>query len=270
MWRYLQAALGALALLCVVLSGIRAADGVVRVGVPSAGVLALVEALAPAFQESTGISITPVLLQNPKGSVSATVDAFLVPDRIRTRIATDEAESLRVLRGDAVLVGLRTERARVRGLRDIKQAFRAIASVRATFASSSPQLGLRDLELALWGSVGVNVQTRLTWYVEASGDEQAVLRQAAALGASVLVERSTFLATRDRRGFEILVSDDPALQTTYSSILPKSSSETARAWHEWLASGQGKSSIAQFRLNGMEVFAPLDDSAPATNAQGRS
>ena len=61
-------------------------------------------------------------------------------------------------------------------------------------AESSPSLGLRALEVSLWDSVGVDVRTRLTWYVEASGDEKDVLNRARQLGAYVLVERATFAA----------------------------------------------------------------------------
>ena len=35
--------------------------------------------------------------------------------------------------------------------------------------SSSSSLGTRELELALWNSIGVNIQTRSTWYLEGRG-----------------------------------------------------------------------------------------------------
>ena len=125
--------------------------------------------------------------------------------------------------------------------------------------SSSPSLGLRELELALWDSIGVNVRTRSTWYVEATGDEDRVFRQAADLGAYVLVERATWARQQYRRGLEVLVAGDPVLRTTYASHLIRRDSQEARAWHEWLSSDPARAAIAGWRPGGTQVFIPAGD-----------
>jgi hypothetical protein len=43
---------------------------------------------------------------------------------------------------------------------------------------------VRELELALWDGIGVNVRERSAWYVEARGYEAGVLREAGLLGAT--------------------------------------------------------------------------------------
>ena len=169
-----------------------------------------------------------------------------------------------VFSGDVILVGSRAEMARVRGLKDIKKALRWIASARGTYMSSSPALGTRELELSLWQSIGVNVQTRSTWYLEGRGDEASVLRQAGSMGAYVLVERMTWAAQENRRGLELLVEGDPVLRTEYVSYLVRETSQDARAWFDWLSSEPARTVIASFSLNGMAVFAP----AIASDAEG--
>jgi tungstate transport system substrate-binding protein len=122
--------------------------------------------------------------------------------------------------------------------------------------SSSAALGTRELELSLWQSIGVNVQTRSTWYLEGRGDEASVLRQAGSMGAYVLVERMTWAAQENRRGLEVLVEGDPALRTDYTSSLVEGAREEATAWHEWLSSEQAHAVITGFSLGGVRVFTP--------------
>jgi tungstate transport system substrate-binding protein len=155
-------------------------------------------------------------------------------------------------------VGSRAGKASVRGLKDIRTALRWIASARGLYMASSPSLGTRELELTLWDSIGINVRTRSTWYIEARGDESTVLRQAGSAGAYVLVERMTWAAQTDKRGLEVLVAGDPALRTGYASSVPRGASQEASTWHDWLSSEQAQSVIADFSLDGVPVFAPAN------------
>lgn len=218
-----------------------AQQGSVTVGAPGA-LARLVEHLAPAFSAQTGITL--------QVGTEDTAAALLVPQRLAPP-GSGEAPFF----GDAILVGSRADRARVRGLRDMKAAFRWIASARALYVSSSGELGLRDLELKLWEEAGVNVRTRLSWYIEASGGEMSVLRRARELGAYVLVQRVTWLAEEDRRGLEIVAQGDPALRGGFVSVLRKPSREAA-TWHEWLSSDHGQAAVAGWTLNGTQVFSP--------------
>jgi tungstate transport system substrate-binding protein len=201
-----------------------------------------VQTLAPVFQAQTGIAVTATEL-NPTAPLSASsADVALVPSRLADRLQPTGAPPPRIVFfSDAILVGSRAEMARVRGLKDIRKALRWIASARGTYMSSSSALGTRELELSLWESIGVNVQTRATWYLEGRGDEASVLRQAGSMGAYVL---------------EVLVEGDPALRTSYTSSLVKGASEEANAWHDWLSSEQAHAIVAGFSLGGVRVFRP--------------
>jgi tungstate transport system substrate-binding protein len=265
-YRVLETALlGALIALILLGGSARADERSAKVGVPTEPLFELVQALAPTFKEDTGIGVTASKVAS--GQQSTDLDAAIVPDAWTGEIGPPEAERQPVFVGDRILIGSRAERARVRGYRDIKSAFRAIALARGTFVSSSPELGARQLELSLWDSLGVNVQSRLTWYVEVNGDEAAVLSGAGDLGAYLLVERATYAALRNKRGLELLVAGDPLLKTTYSSVLLRRESQTGRAWHDWLGTARGQAAIAAFRLNGMETFKPLQGALQPPNAR---
>jgi tungstate transport system substrate-binding protein len=234
-----------------------AQERTIRVGVPAGPLVQLVQAMAPVFQAQTGIAVTATELNSTATLSSAGVDATLLPSRLTERLQpTGQASSRMIFFSDAILAGSRAEMARVRGLKDIKKALRWIASARGTYMSSSAALGTRELELSLWESIGVNVQTRSTWYLEGRGDEASVLRQAGSMGAYVLIERMTWAAQENRRGLEVLVQGDSALRTEYASYLVEGAREEATAWHEWLASDQAQAVIADFSLGGVRVFTP--------------
>jgi tungstate transport system substrate-binding protein len=234
-----------------------AQERTIRVGVPAGPLVQLVQALAPEFQAQTGITVTATEMSPTAPLSNAGADAALLPSRLLgSRQSPGHASSQIIFVGDAILVGSRAEMARVRGLKDIKTALRWIASARGTYMSSSSALGTRELELSLWKSIGVNVQTRSTWYLEGQGDEASVLRQAGNMGAYVLVERMTWAAQENRRGLEVLVAGDPVLRTDYTSSLGQGASEEAIAWHDWLLSEQAQALIADFSLGGVQVFTP--------------
>ena len=229
----------------------------VTVGVPDKVLIAVLEDLGRTFEAQTGIAVRVVAAGTQPGAASGDVDAVLRPERT----AAAGPEQRVVAFGEGVLVGSRADRARLRGLRDIRKGFRWIAAARAIYVSSSPTLGLRDLELKLWDEAGVNVRVRSTWYSETGGDESAVFRQAAQWGAYALVQRATWAVQEDRRGLEILAEGDPALRTPYVSGLLRPDSPEARQWHDWLPSEQGQAAIAALRVNGMQVLMPLGEAS---------
>lgn len=254
-----QILLLAAALLLACLSPAIAQERAVTVGIPAGPLARLVQALAPLFKAETGVVVRTAVLGPGADLMATTAQAVLLPERVLRELQPTGQASRFVFRGDVILVGSRAERARVRGLRDIRTALRWIAAARGTFVSASPALGVRELELALWEGIGVNVRERSTWYVEAKGDEPSVLREAGLLGAYCLVERMTWVAQADRRGLEVLVDADPALRTDYVSHLLREDAPEARAWHEWLASGSARAAVAEFSLNGVRVFTPAAD-----------
>ena len=207
----------------------------ITVATPAGVTAELISLLVHRFQEQSGKEVRPSPL--PMNELARTAreggaDALLVPSRIDLGTGARPVERAVVFVSDAVLVGSRADRARVRGMRDIRTALRWIAGARALTVSSSPQLGLRNLELRLWEEVGVNVRGRPTWYEQADGDDFAIFMRAAESGSYALVERATWAGMRDRRGLEVIAAGDPVLITQWSSVLLTTAEPKARAWHD--------------------------------------
>jgi tungstate transport system substrate-binding protein len=232
----------------------------IMVATPAGVTAELISLLVHRFQEQSGqeVKLSPLTMNElARTARDGEADALLIPSRID--FETGPRLVATVFVSDAVLVGSRADRARVRDSRDVRTALRWIAGARALTVSSSPQLGLRNLELRLWEEVGVNVRGRLTWYEQADGDEAdgddlSIATRAAASGSYALVERATWAGMRDRRGLEVIAAGDPVLITQWSSVLLTTAEPKARAWHDWLTSEAGRSAIREAEVNGVAPF----------------
>jgi tungstate transport system substrate-binding protein len=241
----------------------------ITVATPAGVTAELISQLVRRFEEQSGQEVKLLPLARKELARTAQdggADALLVPSRIDLGTEAKPVERATVFVSDAVLVGSRADRARVRGLRDIRTALRWIAGARALTVSSSPELGLRDLELRLWEEVGVNVRGRPTWYEQADGDDLFIATRAAASGSYALVERATWAGMRDRRGLEVIVAGDPVLVTQWSSVLLATAEPKARAWHDWLASEAGRRAIREVEVSGVAPFKPAPRSRPGGEA----
>jgi tungstate transport system substrate-binding protein len=241
----------------------------ITVATPAGVTAELISVLVRRFQGLSGqeVRLLPLAMNElARTARDGRADALLVPSRIELGTEAKPVEQTTVFVSEAVLVGSRVDRARVRGSRDIRTAFRWIAGARALTVSSSPQLGLRDLELRLWEDVGVNVQVRSTWYEQADGDDLSIATQAAASGSYALVERATWAGMRDRRGLEVIVAGDPVLVTEWNSVLLATAEPKARAWHDWLASEAGRRAIREVEVRGVAPFKPAPRSRPGGEA----
>jgi tungstate transport system substrate-binding protein len=240
----------------------------ITVAAPAGAAAELIGVLVRRFEEQSGreVRLSPLAMNElARTARDGGADAFLVPSRIDLGTGARPVERAPVFASDAVLVGSRADRARVRGQRDIRTAFRWIAGARALTAASSPQLGLRGLELSLWDAVGVDIRSRTTWYEPGGeGDENAAFARAAASGSYALIERMTFAAQRDRRGLEVITGGDPLLVTRWESLL-LSPDPGPRAWHDWLRSDAGRGAIREAQINGVAPLAPVT-TEPATTA----
>jgi tungstate transport system substrate-binding protein len=241
----------------------------ITVATPAGMTAELIGVLVRRFQEQSGqeVRLLPLAMNVlARTARDGGADVLLVPNRIDLETGARPIERAVVFVSDAVLVGSRADRARVRSLRDVRTAFRWIAGARALTVSSSPQLGLRDLELRLWEDVGVNVRGRPTWYEQADGDDLSIATQAAASGSYALVERATWAGMRDRRGLEVIAAGDPVLVTQWSSVLLATAEPKARAWHDWLASEAGRRAIREVEVRGVAPFKPAPRSRPGGEA----
>jgi tungstate transport system substrate-binding protein len=230
--------------------------------------------ILPIFETASGIEVKVVAVGTGQAlaiGAKGDADALLVHDRAGEEkfIADGNGIDRRaVMYNDFVLVGPAKDPAGIKGLKDAQEALRKIAAASAAFASRGDDSGTHRMELRLWTSAGIDKEVRGTWYRETGSGMGPTLNIAAGLDAYVLADRATWASFKNRQNLVILSEGDPILYNPYGSILvnparhPDVKARAARRWHDWLTSAPGWAAIASYKINGAQVFFPLDGSTP--------
>jgi tungstate transport system substrate-binding protein len=232
----------------------------------------LFDHILPIFREASGVIVRVVAVGTGQAltiGARGDVDAVLVHDRVgEDKFVADGngVDRRDVMFNDFVLVGPKADPARVRGLKDAKEALKRIAAAHAAFASRGDDSGTNRLELRLWKAADVDVKTAGGgWYRELGSGMGPTLNTSAGLDAYTLSDRATWANFSNRRSLEILVEGDPALFNPYGSILvnpqkfPGVKADDARRWHEWLTSAAGRAAISSYKIKGEQLFFPSGD-----------
>ncbi len=225
--------------------------------------------ILPRFETRTGIAVRVVAVgtgQAIRLARNGDADVLLVHHRASeiAFVAAGHGVSRRdVMYNDFVLVGPRADPAGLRGITDAAAAFARLAAARALFASRGDDSGTHKTELGLWRAAGVEVAAASgTWYREMGAGMGATLNSAAAMDAYALADRATWLAFRNKAGLEILVEGDPRLLNQYGVILVNPARHRhvkradGQAFIDWLTAAEGQRAIAEFRLDGEQLFVP--------------
>ena len=222
------------------------------------------EHIIPIFRQATGTDVRVVAVGTGQAltiGARGDADALLVHDRLEEDRFVADGHGLdrrEVMYNAFVVAGPKTDPAGVRGLKDVREAFKRIAGRGHVFASRGDDSGTHRVELRLWGAE----KPAGAWYREVGQGMGPTLNTAAGLNAYTLTDRATWANFKNRQDLEILVEGDPALFNPYGSILvnPAKGSHVkaaeAKTWHEWLTSQPGRRAIASFRVNGEQLFFP--------------
>jgi len=172
-------------------------------------------------------------------------------------------ERFEVMYNDFVIVGPNSDPAGVKGMKDAKASLAKIAAAKATFASRGDDSGTHKAELRLWKEAGVDVKaTGGSWYRELGSGMGATLNTAAQMPAYALTDRATWISFQNRGPLEISVEGDARLFNQYGVILvsPEKHKHVKKAegqaFIDWLVSGEGQKAIADYTLNGQQLFFP--------------
>jgi tungstate transport system substrate-binding protein len=233
----------------------------------------LFDYILPLFQKESGINVRVVAVGTGQAlaiGARRDADALLVHDRIGEDKFVADGNGIDrrdVMFNDFVLVGPKSDPARVRGLKDAKEALKRIASAHAAFASRGDDSGTSRLELRLWKAAHIDDLKAggAGWYRELGSGMGPTLNTAAGLDAYTLTDRATWANFGNRGGLEILVEGDPVLFNQYGSILVNPQkfrsvkAADARRWHEWLTSAAGRAAISSYKIKGEQLFFPFGD-----------
>ncbi|MFO7482439.1 substrate-binding domain-containing protein [Oceanibaculum nanhaiense] len=172
-------------------------------------------------------------------------------------------ERFEVMYNDFVIVGPNSDPAGVKGMKDAQASLAKIAAARAAFASRGDDSGTHKAELRLWKEAGVDVKAAGgSWYRELGSGMGATLNTAAQMPAYALTDRATWISFRNRGDLEISVEGDARLFNQYGVILvsPEKHKHVKKAegqaFIDWLVSGEGQKAIADYTLNGQQLFFP--------------
>ncbi len=225
--------------------------------------------ILPLFTRETGIAVRIVALGTGQAldvGRRGDADVVLVHDRAAEERFVAEGfggPRRHVMFNDFILIGPVADPARIAGLRDVAEALRRIAAVRAPFVSRGDRSGTHAAELRLWGQAGLDpTEGRGRWYREVGQGMGPALNTAAAQGAYVLADRGTWLAFRNRQDLRILAEGDARLFNQYGVMPvnpqrhPHVRAADGQRFADWLVSPAGQAAIGDFRIAGERLFFP--------------
>jgi tungstate transport system substrate-binding protein len=169
-----------------------------------------------------------------------------------------------VMYNDFILIGPKSDPAGINGTKDIAAALAAIKTKGAPFISRGDRSGTHAAELALWKAANIDVAgaDRGAWYKEIGQGMGAALNTASAANAYVLADRGTWIAFKNRGDLVISVEGDTRLFNQYGVILvnpakhPHVKKELGQSFIDWLVSPEGQKAIADFKIEGQQLFFP--------------
>jgi len=171
-----------------------------------------------------------------------------------------------VMYNDFVVVGPKSDPARVAGSKDVVEAFKKIAAAKAFFASRGDNSGTDKEEKRIWKAAGVDAKAASGgWYRETGSGMGATLNIAAATPAYALTDRGTWISFKNKADLEIVVQGDPHLFNQYGIMLvnpakhPTVKVKDGQAFIDWIL-GPGQKVIGDFKLDGKQLFFPNSQS----------
>jgi len=224
--------------------------------------------ILPIFKMKTGIDVKVVAVGTGQAldiGRRGDADVVFVHDKPAEEIFVQEGYATKrneVMYNDFVLVGPKSDPAKVAGGKDIQAAFQKIASTQAPFVSRGDKSGTHAAELRYWKGAGIAVSPSQTWYKETGSGMGPALNTASAMNGYILADRATWLSFKNRGDLTILVQGDPKLFNQYGVMLvnpakyPSVKKAEGQAFIDWLISKNGQDVIASYQIGGEQLFFP--------------
>jgi tungstate transport system substrate-binding protein len=168
-----------------------------------------------------------------------------------------------VMYNDFVLIGPKSDPAGINGGKDIVAALKVIKEKGAPFISRGDRSGTHIAELNLWKAAGIDIEKdKGPWYKSIGQGMGAARNTAAASNAYVLSDRGTWLSFKNPGDLAISIEGDKRLFNQYGVMLvnpqkhPHVKKELGQAFIDWLVSPEGQKAIADYKINGQQLFYP--------------
>jgi len=225
--------------------------------------------LLPVFQKKTGIQVRVVALGTGQALDLARrgdADVVFVHARSAEEKFLAEGHGVRrfdVMYNDFVLIGPKTDSAKISGGRDILDALKKIKAASAPFVSRGDKSGTHIAELDLWKQAGIDIAVgKGPWYRDTGQGMGPALNTAAAMNAYILADRGTWISFKNRGELAIAVEGDKRLFNQYGVMLvnpakhPNVKKDLGQAFVDWVISPEGQKTIAEYKIGGEQLFFP--------------
>jgi tungstate transport system substrate-binding protein len=225
--------------------------------------------MLPIFEKKTGIQVRVVALGTGQAlDMGKRGDADVVFVHAKPLEEKFLAEGFGVQRfevmyNDFILVGPKSDPAKIGGTKDIVAALQKIKAAQAPFASRGDKSGTHFAELQLWKAAGIDIEKdKGAWYRDTGSGMGPTLNTAAGMNAYALTDRGTWLSFKNRGDLVISVEGDQRLFNQYGIMLvnpakhPHVKKEMGQAFVDWVISADGQKAIADYKINGEQLFFP--------------
>jgi tungstate transport system substrate-binding protein len=225
--------------------------------------------LLPIFEKETGIKVRIVALGTGQALDLARrgdADVVFVHAKAAEEKFLAEGEGVQrfpVMYNDFVLIGPKSDPAKIAGGKDIVDALKKIQATQAPFVSRGDKSGTHMAELDLWKASSIDLEkAKGPWYRDTGQGMGPALNTASSMNAYILSDRGTWLAFKNRGDLAILVEGDRALFNQYGVMLvnpdkhPSVKKELGQTFIDWLVSPEGQKAIADYKIGGEQLFFP--------------
>ena len=225
--------------------------------------------ILPIFRKKTGIQVRVVALGTGQAlDLARRGDADVVFVHARSAEEKFLAEGHGVKRypvtyNDFVLIGPKSDPARVARGKDILEALQKIKAAGAPFVSRGDRSGTHIAELGLWKAANIDIEKEKgPWYRDTGQGMGPALNTAAAMSAYILADRGTWISFKNRGDLAIAVEGDKRLFNQYGITLvnparhPSVKKELGQVFVDWIVSPEGQRAIAGYKIGGEQLFFP--------------
>ena len=224
--------------------------------------------MLPIFKMKTGIEVKVVAVGTGQAldiGRRGDADVVFVHDKPAEEKFIEEGFSTKryeVMYNDFVLIGPKSDPAKIAGGKDIQVALQKIAAAQAPFVSRADKSGTHAAELRYWKGAGISVSPGPSWYKETGSGMGPALNTASAMNGYILADRGTWLSFKNRGDLTILVQGDPKLFNQYGVMLvnpakfPHVKKVQGQEFIDWLISKNGQDVIASYKIDGEQLFFP--------------
>jgi tungstate transport system substrate-binding protein len=236
----------------------------------------LFEYLLPLYKKKTGVAVK-VIAQGTGQALDTgrrgDADVVFVHAKSAELQFLAEGQGVKrypVMYNDFVLIGPKSDPARIKGMKDVGKAFQAIKAKEASFISRGDRSGTHIAELQLWEESGIDiVKDKGPWYKSIGQGMGAALNVAGASNGYVLSDRATWVHFKNKGDLQILVEGDKRMFNQYGVMLvnpqrhPNVKKEVGQQFIDYLVSPEGQKDIAGYIIDGVQLFYPNASDAGA-------